>query len=370
MAEDIKNYTLSELKNALSSKGFAPYCAGQVFNWIYAKRIDNFDLMTDISKGTRDSLSENFYFSKLKISKREVSLDKTEKFLFELNDGASIESVFIPENNRRTLCLSSQVGCKYGCKFCISGTRGLKRNLAASEIVNQYLTISDLIGRKPEPRSGGATPRFDGALRHQSTGCARGIPEKAITNVVFMGIGEPLDNFEMTVKAIRIFTEHKGLNFSKRRISISTCGIIPQIEQLSLLKLGVKLSVSLHSADDKIRSKIMPVNSKYPLGELMKVLRNFSESEKYPVTFEYALFGSLNTSKLDAQKLIRLLRGTNCKINLIPYNASQGDFKQPAPSEVEDFCKELENAGLFYTLRKSRGQDIHAACGQLYALWG
>jgi len=339
MAEDIKNYTLSELKSALSAKGFAPYCAGQVFNWIYAKKIENFDLMTNISKEMRDSLSENFYFSKLKISKREVSLDKTEKFLFELNDGASIESVFIPEGSRFTLCLSSQVGCKYSCKFCISGARGLKRNLTASEIVNQYLTVSGLIAEK-------------------------------ITNMVFMGIGEPLDNFEITVKAIKIFTEHKGLDFGKRRISVSTCGIIPQIEELSRLKLGVKLSVSLHSADSEIRSKIMPVNNKYPLGELMKVLKNFSESEKYPVTFEYALFGSLNTSRLDAQKLIRLLKGMNCKINLIPYNASQGAFKQPTPLEVEDFCKELENAGLFYTLRKSRGQDIHAACGQLYALWG
>ncbi|MCK9615059.1 MAG: 23S rRNA (adenine(2503)-C(2))-methyltransferase RlmN [Candidatus Omnitrophica bacterium] len=339
MTEDVKNYTLSELKSALSEKGVVSYCACQIFNWIYAKRIENFDLMTDVSKETKSLLLENFYFSKLKILKRETSLDKTEKFLFELNDGASIESVFIPEGNRFTLCLSSQVGCKYSCKFCLSGSRGLKRNLTAGEIVNQYLAVSDL-------------------------------SNNPITNMVFMGIGEPLDNFEMIVKAIRIFTEHKGLDFGKRRISISTCGIIPQIQQLSKLKLGVKLSVSLHSADCEIRSKIMPVNRKYPLGELMKALKSFSESEKYPVTFEYALFGSLNTSKLDAQKLIRLLRGMNCKINLIPYNASQGAFRQPTLSEVEDFCNELEKAGLFYTLRKSRGQDIRASCGQLYALWG
>jgi len=339
MKEDIKNYTLEELKSYFKSNGIAAYTAAQVFSWTYSKRIENFDLMTNISRKIRDLLLGNFYFSKLKIVKREISLDKTEKFLFELPDGSGIESVFIPEPSRLTLCLSSQVGCKYSCKFCTSGARGLKRNLTAGEIVNQYLTISDLITDK-------------------------------ITNMVFMGIGEPLDNFMNVVKAIKMFSERKGINFSRRRISISTCGIIPQIEQLSKLKLGVKLSVSLHSADEETRSKIMPVNGKYPLAELMKALRSFSKNEKYPVTFEYALFGSLNTSRLDAQKLIQLLKGMNCKINLIPYNAAQGIFKEPSSSEIEDFCNELKKAGLFYTLRKSRGVDIHAACGQLYALWG
>lgn len=338
MKEDIKNYTLGELKSYFKAKNITAYCAVQVFNWIYAKRIENFDLMTDISRKMRDFLLENFYSSKLKVLKREVSSDKTEKFLFGLDDGASIESVLIPEAGRFTLCLSSQVGCKYSCKFCISGNPGLKRNLTPGEIVNQYLTISDLTGSK-------------------------------ITNIVFMGIGEPLDNFTNVIKAIKVFTEHKGLDFAKRRISISTCGIIPQIKQLTELNLGVKLSVSLHSADNEIRSKIMPANRKYPLDELMEALRNFSKNEKYPVTFEYALFGSLNTSKLDAQKLIQLVRGMDCKINLIPYNETHGLFRQPGHQEIEVFCNELKRAGLFYTLRKSRGQDIHAACGQLRALW-
>ncbi|MDD4182439.1 MAG: 23S rRNA (adenine(2503)-C(2))-methyltransferase RlmN [Candidatus Omnitrophica bacterium] len=339
MKEDVKNYTLEELKNYFKSNEVAAYTALQIFNWIYSKRVESFDLMTNVSKKIRNLLLENFYFSKLKTAKRETSFDKTEKFLFELPDGAAIESVFIPETSRLTLCLSSQVGCKYSCKFCTSGTRGLKRNLTAGEIVNQYLAISDLTRGK-------------------------------ITNIVFMGIGEPLDNFINVVKAIKIFSEHKGLDFSRRRISVSTCGIIPQIEELLRLKLGVKLSVSLHSADNAIRSKIMPVNQKYPLNELMKTLRSFSKAEKYPVTFEYALFGSLNTSRLDAQKLIQLLKGMDCKINLIPYNTAQGIFKEPSSSEIEGFCSELKRAGLFYTLRKSRGQDIKAACGQLYALWG
>jgi len=338
MKEDIKNYTLEELKSYFKGKNIASYTASQIFGWIYSKRAENFNLMTDISKKVRDLLLENFYFSKLKIAKREISLDKTEKFLFELSDKAAIESVLIPEPCRSTLCLSSQVGCKYSCKFCTSGSRGLKRNLTAGEIVNQYLTISGLTAHK-------------------------------ITNMVFMGIGEPLDNFEMTVKAIKIFSEHKGLDFSRRRITVSTCGIIPQIEELSRLKLGVKLSVSLHSADNDMRSKIMPVNRKYPLTLLMKTLKSFSKNEKYPVTFEYALLGSLNTSKSEAQKLIQLLKGIDCKINLIPYNAAQGIFKEPSSSEIEGFCNELKRAGLFYTLRKPRGADIHASCGQLYALW-
>jgi 23S rRNA (adenine2503-C2)-methyltransferase len=339
MKEDIKNFTLEELKIYFKDKNVVSYSAAQVFSWIYSRRVEDFNLMTDISRKVREMLLENFYFSKLKIEKREISSDATEKFLFGLPDGSAIESVFIPEPARATLCLSSQVGCKYNCKFCASGSRGLKRNLTASEIINQYLAISGLAGRK-------------------------------ITNIVFMGIGEPLDNFANVIRAVKIFSEPKGIDFSARRISISTCGVTPQIEELLNFKLGVKLSVSLHSADSEIRSKIMPANRKYPLDELMKTLKKSAKYEKYPVTFEYALFGSLNTGKLQVHKLIRLLKGINCKINLIPYNATQGIFKGPTKGEIEEFCNELKKAGLFYTLRKSRGQDIHAACGQLYALWG
>lgn len=339
MKEDIKNFILEELKAYFKEKNIASYSAAQVFSWIYSKRVENFNLMTDVPRKVRDMLLENFYFSKLKIEKHEVSSDATEKFLFGLSDGSAIESVFIPEAARATLCLSSQVGCKYNCKFCASGSRGLKRNLTASEIINQYLAISGLINGK-------------------------------ITNIVFMGIGEPLDNFANVVKAVKIFSEPKGIDFSAKRISVSTCGVTPQVEELLKVKLGVKLSVSLHSADPEIRSKIMPVNRKYPLVELVRALKRYAKYEKHPVTFEYALFGSLNTGELEAQKLVRLLKGMNCKINLIPYNATQGIFKEPTKGEIEEFCNELKKAGLFYTLRKPRGQDIRAACGQLYALWG
>ena len=378
---DIKNYTLKELREFFVSNNFAKYQAQQIFSWIYAKRIEKFALMTNISKEMRVLLEEKFYLSKLKTIKTELSKDETLKLLFDLSatdeflhvggsasggeDKAKIESVFIPEASRATLCVSSQVGCKFNCKFCLSGQLGFRRNLKTSEIINQYLETSVSI-----------------------------LPSK-ITNLVFMGIGEPLDNFSNVTKAIEIFMEPAGIGFGKRRICISTCGLVEGIEKLAKLKLGIKLSVSLHSADDAVRSKIMPVNKKYPLKELITAVKNFSKIEQYPVTFEYALMQGLNTSKADACKLIKLVRGLNCKINLIPYNEaavfqvedaeklrsritpersergnkSSLEFNQPNLEETGAFCKELENAGIFFTLRKSRGQDINAACGQLVAAW-
>lgn len=334
--EDIKNYALKELTTCLKKKNLVRYRARQVFNWIYARRLENFDLMTDLSREDREALRRYFYFSKLKILKQEISSDKTEKFLMQLSDGANVESVLIPEGERLTLCISSQVGCKYACKFCMSGKQGFKRNLSASEIVNQYLTVVDL--RKDK-----------------------------ITNIVFMGIGEPLDNFQNVIRAIEIFIEPAGLGFGKRRICISTCGIAPEIEKLGELKLGIKLSVSLHSADDKIRSEIMPINRKYPLRKLKEAIKSFNRYEKYPVTFEYALLENLNIGREDAKGVAKFLEGMNCKLNLIPYNESSLKFNRPSSTKIEKFCEELSKRGVFYTLRKSRGLDIHAACGQLRA---
>ncbi|MDI6792125.1 MAG: 23S rRNA (adenine(2503)-C(2))-methyltransferase RlmN [bacterium] len=348
--EDIKNYTLDELKEFLTTKGYHQFYAKQIFSWLYKKRLEDFDEMTNISKEGRRFLKENFYFSQLKLLKREISRDGTEKFLFNLPDNSGIETVFIPEEKRRTLCLSTQVGCRFNCKFCLSGQGGFKRNLTVSEIINQYLAVADLIA-----------------------------PDK-ITNVVFMGIGEPLDNFEHTLKAIEIFMEPLGIYLGKRKICISTCGLIPQIKKLSDLKLGIKLSLSLHSPDDNIRTQIMPVNKKHPLGEVIKAIRSFS-NQKYPITFEYILIKGLNTRKEDTLELAKLLRGINYIINLIPYNAPASlkpgflkepgfrELKPPLPEEVDNFKEELIKKGIFASVRKSRGEDINAACGQLRALW-
>lgn len=340
MIENIYNLTLDELRNCLVSEGLPRFSATQIYSWLYKRRVEDFLSMTDISKPAREFLKNHFYFSQLKVLRREVSRDGTEKFLFGLKDKNAIEAVAIPEKSRTTLCVSSQVGCKFNCSFCSSGKAGFKRNLTVSEIINQYLKAEKLISP-----------------------CS-------ITNIVFMGIGEPLDNFDNVVKAIRILTEHQGVCFGKRRISISTCGLIPQIEELAKLKLGIKLSLSLHSPDDAVRCRLMPINKKYPIAGLIKALKTFSKAANYPVTFEYALISGVNTKKEDAVKLARLLSGLPYKINLIPLNQACLNLCSASEPETVAFKEELKKRNVFYTSRKSRGQDINAACGQLRALYG
>jgi len=333
--KDIKNLTLEELRSFLENNGYPKFHARQIFSWIYKKRIEDFGLMTDISKETKKVLKDNFHFSKIFLLKRETSKDKTEKFLFRLDDGLAIETVLIPEAKRNTLCVSTQAGCRFRCKFCMSGAGGLKRNLLVSEIINQYLAVSDLIS-----------------------------PCK-ITNVVFMGIGEPLDNFSHTIGAVKILRDRTGISLGKRKVCISTCGLIPEIKKLTALDLGIKFSISLHSANNDIRTKLMPINKKYSLKELMGAVRQFAKSQKHPVTFEYILIREINVKKEDARALAKLLKGIKAKVNLIPYNDSQLKLGAPFAGEIDSFRDELKRSGVFFTLRKSRGQDINAACGQL-----
>lgn len=331
--DSIYDFSLEKLKNKLVLEGFSSFVAGQIFGWIYKKRVASFSEMSNISKEARLYLEGNFSFPRLKLLKKQVSKDRTVKFLFGLEDKNSIETVLIPEKTRNTLCLSTQVGCKFKCSFCESGKGGFIRNLTASEIIGQYLAVG-----------------------------------KKITNIVFMGIGEPLDNFDNLVRSIYIFSEPKGIALGRRKITISTCGLIPQIKQLSKLKLGIKLSVSLHSANNGVRTRLMPINKKYDLRELIKALQKFSDSENYPITFEYGLIRGVNTDKKDAKSLAKLLRCLKFKLNLIPINYSISRFCAPDTREVESFTKELERQGMFFTIRKSRGQDIAAACGQLKSL--
>jgi len=340
MKQDIKEFSLEELANFLSDNNFKRFYADEVFRWIYKKRIEDFFKMTNISKDGQVFLDKNFYFSSISLIKREISKDKTEKFLFGLNDKEAIETVLIRERDRLTLCVSSQVGCKFNCKFCTSGKSGFKRNLSVSEIVNQYLATEKII-----------------------------YPEK-ITNIVFMGIGEPLDNFSNVLKAINIFINPKGIYLGRKKICISTCGIIPKIKELIDLNLDVKLSVSLHSPFQDIRSQIMPINKKYQLKELIEVSREFSNKKKLPITFEYILISNLNTRKEDAKELAFLLKNINYKINLIFYNDDfSNSFKAPSQGEVKNFTDELKKRNIFYTLRKPKGKDINAACGQLRAIF-
>ena len=334
--KDIKGYTLKDLGNILEREGYPSFCAKQIFNWVYKRNTDDFSKMSDLSKEARQYLKSNFYISSLKILERRISVDGTEKFLFALGDKNTIETVIIPKGNRNTLCVSTQVGCRYGCKFCVSGIFGFKRNLKVSEIVNQFIKVNSVI-----------------------------IP-KAITNIVFMGIGEPLDNLDNVVKSISIVTSPSGIHFGRRRITISTCGITPKIRELLNMDLGVKLSISLHSADNRKRSLLMPVNKLYPLAGLIDHAKQYAKKYRFPVTFEYILIKDVNSKREDALNLSRMLRGLRYKINVIPYNPAPS-FKWQPPSfyDINSFTGILRRKGIFFTLRRARGQDIEAACGQL-----
>mgnify|MGYP001375374861 CR=1 FL=1 len=334
--KNIYNLTISELRAYLAESGFKAFIAKQVFDWVYKKGIEDFSLMSNLSKDTQNFLKSNLSFSKLVLVDKAISKDGTKKYLFRLSDKALIETVFIPQKSRATICLSTQVGCKFKCSFCASGADGLMRNLEISEIIGQYLYVLDDLGIK-------------------------------ITNIVFMGIGEPLDNFDNLIKSIDIFKDKTGIGLGKRKISISTSGLAPQIEKLAKLKLGVKLSVSLHSADDRVRSKLMPVNKKWPLRELKKALNFFVDLEGYPISFEYLVLAGVNIKKEDAAKLANFLKGLKAKVNLIPYNRCVNKSFALREKDLFDFERELERRKVFFSLRKSRGQDIDAACGQLRA---
>ncbi len=334
---DIRDYSLEELEGIFKQWGLSGYRARQVFSWIYQERSSSFEEMTNLSLDLRSRLKERFAFSPLGREKLQESADGTRKFLFCLQDGNLIESVLIPVKDRLTACLSSQAGCKFSCGFCASGISGFKRNLQAGEITGQLLEIKRELSR-----------------------------DRALTNVVFMGTGEPLDNYDNVLKAVRIINASQGFNIGARRITISTCGIIPGIKRLSGEGLQIELSVSLHASDDKTRALLMPVNNKYPLNDLIAACREYAEVTNRQVTFEYVLIKGLNCSKEAADNLIRLLSGWECKLNLLLYNPVKEFPYQPADDrEIEFFVWLLRRQRIMVTMRKSRGKDIDGACGQL-----
>ncbi|MEK6567325.1 MAG: 23S rRNA (adenine(2503)-C(2))-methyltransferase RlmN [Candidatus Omnitrophota bacterium] len=334
--KDIRNYSLDEFDVIFKGWGETAYRAKQTFSWLYQKRVDSFDLMSNLSLELRKKLKDNFSLNRLKLDRLQESSDTTKKFLFALEDGNLIESVLIPVKERLTACLSSQAGCPFSCGFCASGISGFKRNLEVSEIIGQLLEIYYTL---------------------------KGL---AVTNVVFMGTGEPLDNYENVLKAIRIINAPQGLNIGARRITISTCGIIPGIKRLSAEGLQIELSVSLHASDDKTRTRLMPVNKKYPLEDLIIACKDYAALTKRQVTFEYALIKGLNCSKEAADNLVKLMSDWECKVNLLVYNPVKEFPYQPADErEIEFFVWLLRKKGIVVTLRKSRGKDIDGACGQL-----
>lgn len=330
---DLKGLTHEQLEEFLSELGKEKYRAKQILRWIYQRHVTDFEQMTDLAKLFRSQLAERAYVSSWKPELVETSSDGTRKYLFRLDDGESVEAVRIPmDENRATLCISTQVGCAMGCQFCMTGTFGLARNLRPEEIVNQV--------------------------------CAA-LQDGPIGNIVLMGMGEPLHNLDNVVTALKIFYLDDGLGYGTRRVTLSTCGLVPEIAELSQ-KIKVSLAVSLNATTDEVRSQLMPVNQRYPLDELMKACQDYAQVTRQRVTFEYILIGGINDSLIDAKRLVKLLHGVRCKVNLIAYNEHEGaEFNAPTEESIKAFQSYLLQRDIVATLRASKGQDISAACGQL-----
>lgn len=334
--QDIKGLNLEELEDILTSWGESAFHAKQIFSWVYEKGAVDFEKMSDLPAGLRRRLKDNFYLFGLNLVKKIKSKDGTEKFLFELSDRNYIETVAIPTEKRVTVCISTQVGCKFACAFCASGLLGFKRNLTCAEIIEQILYLKN------------------------------NCPARRLTHLVFMGIGEPLDNYDNVIKAIRIINSKYSFNIGARRITISTCGIIPGIKRLSEEGLQIELSLSLHAADDKTRSQIIPINKRYPLNELIKTCREYIKKTNRQLTFEYILIKGINSDLQNAKNLSTILKGLNCKVNLIPANPVKERHIEPSKKEEIALLRDyLVKQGINVTLRRPRGQDIEAACGQL-----
>ena len=334
-----------------------PYRAAQICRWVYVEGSDSFSGMTDISRTDRDKLNGSAEIRPPELVSRQISTDKTEKYLFGLQDGEKIESVLIPDEERLTLCISSQAGCALGCRFCLTGAGGIRRNLLPHEITGQVLMASRLLAAG-QP-AGGAEQN---ALPLQTK------EEQKLTNIVLMGMGEPLLNTDNVFEALKRLTSPGMFNISPRRITLSTAGVVPGIKALGESGLGVNLAVSVNAPNDEIRDRIMPINKKYPLRTLVKALKDYPLAPRRRITVEYVLLKGINDKVEHSAELGKLLRGLKCKINLIPFNEHEGsEFKRPDKEAVLAFQERLQSINYTAFIRDSRGADILAACGQLRA---
>ncbi len=334
---NIKDLSPKDIEEFMTEHGLEPFRARQIGRWLYQKEAGSFDEMTDLSKELRQTLHGSFRLEcALELTGEQVSTDGTRKYLFGLSDGNQIEAVLIPDKGRHTLCISSQVGCALGCTFCLTGTVGRIRNLSPSEIVDQYMLVN----------------RYSGG---------------SVTNIVFMGMGEPLDNLGNLVKALHILMDNNFLSLSAKRITVSTSGLVPKIRELGK-EVSVNLAVSLNAPRDELRDRLMPINKRYPIKELLKASVRFPLPPRKDLMFEYVMLKGVNDSVRDAYDLGELLRGIRCKVNLIPFNeALPLPYSSPEREGVLGFQKILMSYGINVRIRKSRGADILGACGQLAA---
>lgn len=351
--DDIRSLTREELAARFKEWSEPAYRVDQVLDWIYKRRVAGWDAMTNLPKALREKLSASFAFQPLTLARKQGSRDTTQKFLWRLSDGSFVESVLIPANpalygeasDRHTLCVSTQVGCAYGCRFCASGLEGWKRNLRPDEIVGQVLEIE----RWNDAQGGERKPT-----------------DRLIDNLVIMGMGEPMANYANLMKALTILNAPWGGGIGARKITISTSGLAPKIRELADQPMQYRLAISLHGATDEVREKIMPVNRKYPLKELAAACEYYQERKGKMLTFEYILIAGVNDGLDQAKPLAQLARRLNAKINLIPYNKVEGlPWERPSEEVQEAFLAALERLGAKATLRREKGHDIDAACGQL-----
>jgi 23S rRNA (adenine2503-C2)-methyltransferase len=335
---DFYNHSRAALTEILLERfGVKPYRATQIFQWVYRRRIENLHEMSDLSDKLRQALQETFFFPRPEIESCQISNDGTRKYLFRFPGGEKIESVMIKQPKRMTLCVSSQVGCGMGCSFCRTATMGFKKHLSPSQIIQQVLGVVD------------DAKRFDDMF----------------SNVVFMGMGEPLHNFNGIKEAIKIMTDQHGLSITPRRITVSTVGLVPAIKKF-IQEIPVNLAVSLNATTDEVRSKIMPVNKRFNIAELLGSLKDYPGNPRRRVTIEYVMLSGVNDTEEDLKRLPKLLRNIPAKVNLIPYNENAGlGFRAPSKSNVARWQSELNRRNINVTVRWSKGNDISAACGQL-----
>ena len=332
---DIKSMTIDELKKLMTTLGDKPFRAKQIYSWLHEHLVTSYDEMTNLSKSLREKLKE-YPVTALKMVDVQTSrIDGTQKYLFRLSDGNVIESVLMRYHHGNSVCISSQVGCRMGCRFCASTIGGLTRCLLPSEMLDQIYRIQALTGER-------------------------------VSNVVVMGTGEPLDNYENLLRFIHILTEDGGLHISQRNLTVSTCGIVPRMRELADKKLAITLALSLHASNQKKRLELMPVANKYDIHEVIDACRYYFERTGRRVTFEYSLVGGVNDTKEDAKELTELIHGMNCHVNLIPVNPiRERDYVQSNAHVIEAFKEKLERSGLTVTVRREMGRDIDGACGQL-----
>ena len=333
---DIKSLNYNELVQYVESINEKKFRAAQLYSWMHEKLAESYDEMTNISDKLKDTLKEDTLYTSLKIVKMQESrIDGTRKYLFELYDGNLIESVFMKYHHGNSVCISSQVGCKMGCRFCASTLHGCVRNLSPLEMLDQIYRIS------------------------------RDTNER-VSNVVIMGSGEPMDNYDNVIKFIELLNSERGLNISQRNITVSTCGIVPKIKELADLKLQITLAISLHAPNDELRKTMMPIANKYSIAEIMDACRYYLDKTGRRISFEYSLVKGVNDTKECANELIELVKGLNCHINLIPVNPiKERDYEQSEKNSIKNFRDMLERKGINATVRREMGRDIDGACGQL-----